>query len=146
MSTAEGSAWLSDDGLRIYGAGWPQGQSSNALLTAERQDTASSFCPTTIVTELDSASAEPHPTMTSSELEIIFASDAPGGLGGTDLWIARRDDVALPFAAPTPITELNSPNNDVCPSIFRDGSTLVYNYDSDGVSDIWAASRTCLDP
>ncbi len=64
----------------------------------------------TRVTELNSTANDFQPQPSEDGLTVVFASDRAGGLGKTDLWIAKRLSPTGPFAAPTPITELNSPH------------------------------------
>jgi hypothetical protein len=58
---------------------------------------------------------------------MLFASDRDGGAGKMDLWIARRASTAAPFAPPTPLTELNSPNVDQAGWLSADGCRIWFS-------------------
>lgn len=70
------------------------------------------FAAPTRVAELNSAANDFQPQPSEDGLTVLFASDRPGGLGATDLWMAKRPSVSVPFGAPAPITELNSANTE----------------------------------
>jgi WD40-like Beta Propeller Repeat len=81
--------------------------------------------PTPIV-ELSSASQDFQPQPSEDGLTVVFASDRPGGLGKTDLWLARRTSVSKPFDAPTPMTELNTPNVESAGWLSADGCRIWF--------------------
>jgi Tol biopolymer transport system component len=56
-----------------------------------------------------------------------MASNRPGGLGGIDIWAARRDSPDDPWGAPENLgAPVNSPADDFCPTIARNGHTLFF--------------------
>jgi hypothetical protein len=58
---------------------------------------------------------------------LYFASNRPGGLGGTDIWIATREGPDAPWGAPVNAgAPVNSPSNEVCPTLARNGHTLFF--------------------
>ncbi|HEY5920151.1 MAG TPA: hypothetical protein VIV11_00715 [Kofleriaceae bacterium] len=65
-----------------------------------------------VVNVLGNNEFETDPSMTSDELEIFFSSNRPGGLGGFDIWRARRDRVTDAFSAPVHVPELSTPQNE----------------------------------
>ena len=51
----------------------------------------------------------------------------PGGLGGIDIWVSRRDSRDDPWGAPENLgAPVNSPANDFCPTIDRNDHTLYF--------------------
>ena len=97
-----------------------------------------------LVTELrsDAPARTDNPTLTADLLEIYFTSDRGGGSG--DVWSARRGDVAHPFSAPAPVTEVNSSTFETSSAISADGLTLWFGSDRPGgvgTTDIWVSSR-----
>jgi WD40-like Beta Propeller Repeat len=53
-------------------------------------------------------------------LSLYMASNRPGGLGGLDIWVARRDNKAAPWRAPVNLGEpVNSAADDFCPTPVR---------------------------
>lgn len=70
------------------------------------------------------------PVVSKDELKIIFSSDMKGGMGGKDLWMARRDGVDKKFGKPTNLGHtVNSMGDDMFPYLFND--TLLF-FSSDG--------------
>lgn len=56
-----------------------------------------------------------------------MASDRTGGLGGIDIWVSTRDSVDDPWGAPVNVgAPVNSPANDFCPTISRDGHLFYF--------------------
>ena len=56
-----------------------------------------------------------------------MASNRPGGLGGIDIWVSTRADVDDPWGAPVNVgAPVNSPANDFCPTIARDGHLFYF--------------------
>lgn len=75
-----------------------------------------------------------HPTITSNERDLYFASDIPGGYGGRDIWYATRTRKNRPFGAPVNLGPvINTPGNEMFPYIreYSDGRTALY-FASDG--------------
>ena len=76
-------------------------------------------------------------------ITLYFASDRPGGIGGSDIYASMR----LPdgtFGEPVLVEELSSPLEDVMPEIRRDGRELLLVSDRVGTLgnlDIWVATR-----
>jgi Tol biopolymer transport system component len=56
-----------------------------------------------------------------------MASNRPGGLGGIDIWVSMRDSTDGAWGAPVNVGEpVNSPANDFCPTISRDGRLFYF--------------------
>lgn len=56
-----------------------------------------------------------------------LASNRSGGLGGIDIWVSTRASVDAPWGAPVNVGEpVNSPANDFCPTIARDGHLFYF--------------------
>jgi hypothetical protein len=56
-----------------------------------------------------------------------LASNRAGGLGGIDIWVSRRSSPDQPWGAPANVGEpVNSPANDFCPTIDRDGHRFFF--------------------
>jgi hypothetical protein len=50
-----------------------------------------------------------------------------GGSGGIDIWVATRETTDAPWGAPVNVgSPVNSPANDFCPTISRDGHALYF--------------------
>jgi WD40-like Beta Propeller Repeat len=56
-----------------------------------------------------------------------MASNRPGGLGGIDIWVSTRESVNDAWGAPVNVgAPVNSPANDFCPTIARDGHLFYF--------------------
>jgi hypothetical protein len=56
-----------------------------------------------------------------------MASTRPGGLGGIDIWVSTRASERDPWGAPVNVgAPVNSPANDFCPTISRDGHRFYF--------------------
>jgi Tol biopolymer transport system component len=67
------------------------------------------------------------------------------GLGGPDIWSARRASVSDPWSAPVNLgLNVNSASGEARPSLSRDGKRLYFGSPRDGGegnSDIYVATR-----
>jgi hypothetical protein len=139
---------LSADGLRLVFESSRGGTGAQDLYEATRTSRTSAFGPPLELTTVNSASNEIGPGLSSDGLEIVFASDRPGGKGGFDVYTSRRLALDQPFASPTPIDPLNGAMDDVGPRLSSDGATLYFNYNTitagGGDADMWTATRSCL--
>lgn len=61
-----------------------------------------------------------HGALSPNGLRLVFASDMPGGAGGTDLYLCEKDGDG--WSEPTPLTALNSAANEAFPSFGSDGA------------------------
>lgn len=80
--------------------------------------------------------------LTADGLTIYFTSDRPGGVGGDDLWISRRESTDAPWGEPENLAVLNSPSNDSL-SVFSTSGNIMY-FHSDrpggcGAGDLWTS-------
>jgi hypothetical protein len=64
------------------------------------------------------------PNLTCDGNTMIFASNRPGGLGGSDLYISHRTETG--WTEPENLTEVNSSSDDRHPSILFDGTLLYF--------------------
>ena len=70
---------------------------------------------------LNSASIDQAPALSRDGHYLFFATNRPGGRGGLDIWVSRREPTHDDFACETPvsITEINSSANDAGPAYFE---------------------------
>ncbi|MDR1180908.1 MAG: OmpA family protein [Bacteroidales bacterium] len=67
-----------------------------------------------------------HPSISSDELTLYFASDMHGTMGGYDIWSVSRDKKARPFGNLTNLGKnINSNDHDMFPAL-EDDSTLYF--------------------
>jgi len=81
--------------------------------------------------------AELEPYVTPDELQLFFASNRPGGIGGVDIWWASRASVSDPFSAPVNVDSVNTFDSDRSPELL--GSTLFFTSSRDGTFDVFTA-------
>jgi hypothetical protein len=105
------------------------------------------------VSELNTTYGESLPFVRRQDgLEIIFTSGRPGGVGqppSVDLWVSTRPDTLSQWSTPVNLgAPLNTPTNEVKPSLSWDGTTLYLSTDArwqQGDSgDVSMATRTKL--
>ena len=72
--------------------------------------------------ELNTPAMDGCPIQSPDGLSLYIASTRPGGLGGLDLWVARRPNRQAPWGAPVNLGEpVNSAADDFCPTPIRKG-------------------------
>jgi hypothetical protein len=91
--------------------------------------------------ELNTTSVETDPAITADGLDIVFASDRPGGMGSTDLYRAHRTKRNLPFDPPVLIAELNTTGSDQAAELSADGLTIYLIRPGAANADIFSAQR-----
>ena len=100
---------------------------SPVLIEAGACDLSKPWGTPTPIVELNSASDEWAPRLTSDELTIVFASARPGGPGLVSIYVATRTSRLLPFGDPILIGgPVNSTGISVHPSISGDGLIIYY--------------------
>jgi outer membrane protein OmpA-like peptidoglycan-associated protein len=68
------------------------------------------------------------PTVGANDNYIIFASDRPGGYGGIDLYITRRDSITKEWGKPQNLgPKINTKGNEKTPFIHTDSRTLYFS-------------------
>jgi outer membrane protein OmpA-like peptidoglycan-associated protein len=70
------------------------------------------------------------PTLASDGVTLYFASDRPGGYGGIDIWVTRRDPKTGQWSVPENLGPMvNTPKNEKTPFIHSDSETLYFSSD-----------------
>lgn len=94
------------------------------------------------LSEASSSSVENTPALSVDGLTMIFVSNRPGSLNGSeDFWITNRPDRSSPWAAPVHVPELSSPQLDRGPSLFLDGLGIVFHSSRGGQDRLYVATR-----
>lgn len=108
-----------------------------AVLAASGAVLASSFEPWSPAVRVESLPGT-HPDFNGAALDgcpfisrdgksFFMASTRPGGLGGIDIWVSKREQAGDPWGAPVNVgAPVNSPENDFCPTLDRDGHTFYF--------------------
>jgi outer membrane protein OmpA-like peptidoglycan-associated protein len=70
------------------------------------------------------------PTIAADGLTLYFASDRPGGYGGIDLWMTRKDPKTGQWSVPQNLgPNINTKGNEKTPFIHSDSETLYFSSD-----------------
>lgn len=83
------------------------------------------------------------PAIDPSGTTLVFASDRPGGVGGTDLWLSRRSGVGAKWSEPVSIAgPVNSECDELSPSFGSDGKLYFASngHRTAGGYDLFASS------
>jgi len=138
------SPWVSSDNLRMYYYRTEAGGIRRILLS-ERISEFAPWQTGDYVYELNDLGHVICPTLTKDERLIVFAGlNLAGGLGGYDLWMARRPDMGLPFADVNSVGVVNSEANEYHPSLSADGLILYFASDRSGGLRIYRSERAHL--
>jgi Tol biopolymer transport system component len=83
--------------------------------------------PPVLVAELSSPQADLTPSVSRSGLEVVFASDRPGTVGGQDLWMASRRSLERAWSTPQNLGPVvNSTSVDNFPALSADRRSLYF--------------------
>ncbi len=92
---------------------------------------------------VNSPAWDSQPTISSDGLTVIFASERPGGQGGTDLWMTTRSHGGEWRPAVNLGTMINTVGDDLAPALASDNKTLYFSSDQlpgIGGLDIYAST------
>jgi hypothetical protein len=115
----------------------------NVYMSEKRRD--GSFGPATAVVELNSAGNDIQPNVRKDGREVVFSSNRTGTLGGQDIWVATRDEVADPWSAPVNLgSAVNTAASESRPSLSWDALTLLFGRTPgpEGIGDVYVSTRT----
>jgi Tol biopolymer transport system component len=113
---------VSKNGLSLYFQSVrPGGLGEADIYVSQRSSVDDPWGPPVNVPALNSAGTEQAPALSRDGHYLFFATDRPGGLGGLDIWVSRREHTSDDFSweTPVPITEINSSVNDAGPAYFE---------------------------
>jgi WD40-like Beta Propeller Repeat len=137
--------WLSADELTlIFVSGRPGGTGSADLWRSSRASAESTFGVPTNVFELSSEENDGRVVLSADGLTAFFSSDRNGGRGGSDIWMASRDDASRRFSPPENLSPLNTDSNEQDVLLSSDQTELFFaSSRRGGVSELWRAARSC---
>lgn len=101
--------------------------------------------PVNLGPSINTPALEQNATLSPDELSLYLISNRAGGLGGNDIWIARRASLDSPWETPVnPGAPLNSSGNEASPSFSIDGHLLAFASEragGHGSSDVYFTHR-----
>jgi hypothetical protein len=103
------------------------------------------FAPPVPITELNTPGYERDPYLSPDELSIAYSTDRTGGMGGDDIWIAKRTAIGAPFQTPIPRPDINSTSDETKFSMTSNGLLVVIGSNragGQGGMDIWQGVRS----
>ncbi len=142
-SGAEGGLRLLPDELSgFFWSTRPGGPGSANLYGTSRPDRTSPFGAITLLNNVNvSGTFQLDPSAMSNGLLLVFRSiRGDGGVGGDDLYSAKRADAGSDFSQVTFLSTLNSASNDVQPFLTADGSEIYFASNRAGDYDIYRAT------
>lgn len=101
----------------------------------------------TNVAALNSTTFDRSSAIRHDGLEIFFASERGGGLGGRDIWVSTRASVSAPWNPPINVAAVNSPETDQNPSLSPDGSTIYLSSErpgGGGIGELYSVNRVSV--
>lgn len=102
------------------------------IMRATRSGSAWDEPVTVEIKTIDSLDVVGHPTVSSNELTLIFASERKNGIGGKDLWISERESTSEKFGRPRNLSEIVNTEGDELYPYLRNDSTLYFASDGHG--------------
>ncbi|MDP7018960.1 MAG: protein kinase [Pirellulaceae bacterium] len=149
--TANGSTDVSADGLTlIISTTRPGGVGEGDLWISTRQSRDEPFgSPENLGAIVNSSENESGPCLPSDGLTLLFASDRPGGFGGSDIWMSTRPSIDESWSEAVNLGPvINGVESEGSPDVSADGLALVFESRrevSHGVGDLWMSTRTSID-
>lgn len=146
---AEGTPFLSADGLTLYFFGIRAGGGDRDLWLARRVSLAAAFAAAAPMTSVNSPEPDQKPWLSSDELTLVFDSTRPSRFAATNLWLATRASREVDFGSPTELPGINSDAIEEGPTLSADQLEVYFASDRAGGGggglDIWGARRDRLD-
>ena len=115
------------------------GTTGNHDIYRSRLDGDGTFDTPQAVTELNSAAVDQMPNVRADGNEIVFASSRGGNM---DIWTATFDHSTGLWAAPTPVSAVNTAEPESRPSLSGDGTRLYFGRGA--TADIYVSTRAEL--
>jgi Tol biopolymer transport system component len=131
--------------ILYFGSNRPGGSGDSDIYTSTL-DSWGYFGFPVLVPELSTPFNDERPNIRKDGLEIFFNSNRPSGSGGADLWVSKRERTMDAWSLPVNLGSIvNTPSNEMRPSLSFDGATLYFNSSRPGGfggSDIYVMTRS----
>jgi len=146
-----GGLSISADGLSIYfDSNRSGGYGSNDLWVARRATKDDDWrAAVNLGSVVNSSSRDVSPSISADGLSLYFSSTRPGGAGGMDLWVVKRQTTADHWGAPSNIGPVvNGSDRDYMSHVSADGLSLYLSSTRAGgfgSRDLWVSTRATKD-
>jgi len=124
------SPFIAPDGLSLYFASTrPGGFGQEDIWVSTRATVSDPWGPpVNLGAPVNSEHREGGPSITADGLTLIFSTDMPGGLGGSDIWLTTRPTKESPWDPPVNLgSPVNSAGDEICGCITPDGRSLYFS-------------------
>jgi Tol biopolymer transport system component len=141
---------ISEDGLSIYFSSRRAGGCGEYdMWVTGRATTQDDWGPPVNLGAIVNSSSDDFSEDISADgLELYFASNRFGGMGDSDIWVAKRTTTQDDWTMPVNLgSMINSSSGEGCPSISNDGLELYFWTNRAGGSgsfDMWVSRRTTI--
>ena len=142
---------ISADGLSLYFSDgpWvlaPGGYGGGDLWVSKRASKDEPWGePINLGSVVNSTDNDATPSVSADGLLLFFLSNRPGGHGGEDIYVSKRETINSEWGTPVNLgPAVNSSAAEVAPNISADGCTLYFGSNRAGGSgqeDIWVSTR-----
>ncbi len=102
------------------------------IMKASRSGSTWSDPVTVEIKTIDSLDVVGHPTLSSDELKLYFASERKNGLGGKDIWVSERESTGEKFGRPRNLSDIVNTEGDELYPYLRNDSTLYFSSNGHG--------------
>lgn len=127
--------------LLYYSSPGADGGDQDIYVSRQRAD--GTFGPGALVGELSTAANDQMPNVSRDGLQVVFASDRPGGAGAMDVYTASRASTSDPWSAPVNVgTNVNTAAGETRPSLSGDGKRLHFGR----LGDVWVSTLVAVAP
>jgi outer membrane protein OmpA-like peptidoglycan-associated protein len=145
-SMNEGAQNISQDGewLIFTGCNFPEGMGSCDLYISYHTPEGWST-PENLGSGINTESWESAPSLSPDKRDLYFASNRPGGLGKSDIYISHRQPDGTWGEPENAGPQINTAGNESCPFIHADNRTLYFTSDGHigyGGDDLFLARKT----
>jgi Tol biopolymer transport system component len=144
-SAYDGTPFESADGRSLYFySARPGGVGSRDLWVAQRSALGGAFGTPSLVPIVNGPGVDQGPRLAPDDLWLSFTSTRTGGAGGSDVWVASRNDASDDFEPPMVVMELSSSSLDSGATFSEDGLlAIVASTRAGGMGgfDLWSAVR-----
>jgi Tol biopolymer transport system component len=135
---------VTDDLLEIvFSSTRPTGLGGVDLWTSTRAAVTDPWNAPTLLAVVNSTNDDTTPEITGDGLDLVFASNRPGGAGLYDLYLSTRASRAAAWGTPVQIAELASTADEFAGTLAPDRMTIIFTSSRPGIGggDIYQAVR-----